>query len=160
MPRSNEQPLHVNDERDEVVIPVVEEEVVAGAQPVKTGGVRVEKHVETRIRKIETPLLHEEVEIRRVPVNRVVSEVPPVRKKGSVIIVPVVEEELVVTKRLVLKEEVHLVKRRTRDRYVKEVALDRERAEVHRLDAQGRVVDTPSSRATGRRPITRRSVLE
>ena len=160
MPRSDEQPMRVNDDRDEVVIPVVEEEVVAGAQPVKTGAVRVDKHVETRIRKIETPLLHEEVEIRRVPVNRVVSETPPVRKKGDVIIVPVVEEELVVTKRLVLKEEIHLLKRRTKDRYVKEVALDRERAEVHRLDAQGRVVDVPSRRATGRRPATRRSVLD
>src|SRR5947209_5726898 len=126
MSRSDEQPLHVNDERDDVVIPVVEEEVVAGARPVKTGAVRVDKHVETRIRKIETPLLHEEVEIRRVPVNRVVNEVPPVRKKGDVIIVPVVEEELVVTKRLILKEEVHLLKRRTKDRYIKEVPLDRE----------------------------------
>jgi len=160
MSRSDEQPLHVNDERDEVVIPVVEEEVVAGARPVKTGAVRVDKHVETRIRKIETPLLHEEVEIRRVPVNRVVNEVPPVRKKGDVIIVPVVEEELVVTKRLILKEEVHLLKRRTKDRYIKEVPLDRERAEVHRLDAEGRVVDAPSRRATGRRPVTRRSVLD
>jgi len=160
MSKSDEQPPRVNDERDEVVIPVVEEEVVAGKQPVKTGSVRVDKHVETRIRKIETPLLHEEVEIQRVPVNRVVNEVPPVRKKGDVIIVPVVEEELVVTKRLILKEEVHLLKRRTKDRYIKEVPLDRERAEVHHLDAEGRVVDAPSRRATARRSITRRSVLD
>lgn len=127
---------------EEVVIPVVEEELDAEARPVPTGGVRVDKHVEQRIRKIEAALVHEEVEVRRVPVNRVVTEVPAVRKKGDTIIVPVVEEELVVTKRLVLREEVHLIKHRAKERFVKEVALDRERAEVSRLDAQGRVVTT------------------
>jgi hypothetical protein len=49
--------------------------------------------------------------------------------------VPVVEEELVVTKRLVLKEEIHVIKRRTKDRVVKEVELGRERATVRRLRA-------------------------
>jgi uncharacterized protein (TIGR02271 family) len=145
---------------EQVVIPVVEEEVVAEAKPVKTGAVRVDKHVEQRIRKIEMPLLHEEVEVRRVPVNRVVREVPPVRKKGDLIIVPVVEEELIVTKRLVLKEEIHLLKHRTKDRYVNEVPLDRERAEVHRLDANGRIVDAPAPAvAPRRRPAPRRSIL-
>ena len=46
---------------------------------------------------------------------------------------PVVEEELVVTKRLVLKEEIHLIKKRTKDRVVKEVELGRERATVRRV---------------------------
>jgi uncharacterized protein (TIGR02271 family) len=136
----------MSEERDDIVIPVVEEEVVAGARPVKIGAVRVDKHVDQRIRRIQMPLLHEEVEVRRVPVNRVVSEAPAVRKKGEVVIVPVVEEELVITKRLVLKEEIHLITRRTRDRFVKDVRLDRERAEVHRLDAQGRIVDARPAR--------------
>src|SRR3954467_6759421 len=143
-------------EDDDVVIPVIEEEVAAGVKAVKTGGVRVDKHVEKRIRKLTAPLLHEDVEVRRVPVNRVVTEAPKVRKKGDTVIVPVVEEELVVTKRLVLKEEIHLIKRRTKDRFVKEVELNRERAEVHRLDADGRVIDR---RAPGTR-TARRSVLE
>lgn len=143
--------------RDEVVIPVIEEEVAAGTRAVKTGGVRVDKHVEKRIRRVHAPLLHEDVEVRRVPVNRVVQEAPPVRRKGDTVIVPVVEEELVVTKRLVLKEEIHLVKRRTKDHFVKDVELDRERAEVKRLDAEGRVVDSRPARAAAGR---RRSVLD
>src|SRR5439155_10659636 len=98
MSKSDEQPPRVNDERDEVVIPVVEEEVVAGARPVKTGAVRVDKHVERRIRRIDTPLLHEDVDVRHVAINRVVTEMPAVRRKGDTVIVPVVEEELVVTK--------------------------------------------------------------
>jgi len=148
------------EEKDEVIIPVIEEEVVADAQPVKTGGVRVEKHVETRIRRIDTPLLHEQVEVRHVPINRVVTEAPPVRRKGDTVIVPVVEEELVVTKRLVLKEEIHLIKKRTKERFVKEVEVERERAEVRRTDAEGRIVDANRQRSPVARPNRKRSLLE
>jgi uncharacterized protein (TIGR02271 family) len=145
--------LPQEDRTEEVVVPVIEEEVVTGARPVKTGSVRVDKHVEKRIRRIEAPLLHEEVEVRRVPVNKVVDEAPAIRKKGDVVIVSVVEEEIVVTKRLVLKEEIHLIKRRTKDRFTRDVELNRESAEVHRLDAEGRIVDPPKER----RAITNRA---
>jgi uncharacterized protein (TIGR02271 family) len=142
----------------QVVVPVVEEELVAGRKQVKTGSVRVEKHVERRTRRVDMPLMHEDVEVQRVPVNRVVSEPPPIRKKGDTIIVPVVEEQMVVSKRLVLKEEIHLVRRRTRDRAVREVQLDRERAEVKRLDEKGRIVAAPET--PKRAPARRRSVLD
>jgi uncharacterized protein (TIGR02271 family) len=138
------------DGSEEVVIPVVEEDLAAGVKAVKTGGVRVDKHVEKRIRKVEGPLRQEHVEVRHVPVNRVVSEAPPVRRKGDTVIVPVVEEELVITKRLVLKEEIHLIKRRTKNRFVKQVELNRERAQVHRVDADGRVIDRRAPRTAGR----------
>lgn len=154
----NEQVLE--DASEEVVVPVIEEQLVAGARPVKTGSVRVDKHVDKRIRKIDLPLLHEDVEIRRVAVNRVIPEMPSIRKKGDTVIVPVVEEEIVVTKRLVLKEEIYLMKRRTKDRFVREVELETERAEVKRLDAQGRVIDSPAQRPAAARPARRRSVLE
>jgi uncharacterized protein (TIGR02271 family) len=134
----------------DVVIPVIEEELQAGTRSVKTGSVRVDKHVEKRLRKIQAPIIHEDVEVRRVPVNRVVAEAPRARKQGDTIIVPVVEEELVITRRLILKEEIHLLKRRTRDSVVKEVELNRERAEVHRLDAEGRIIDSGSRRPSGR----------
>lgn len=140
---------------NEVVIPVIEEEVDAHTRAIKTGSVRVDKHVEKRVRRIEAPLIQQEVEIRRVAVNRVVDEIPKPRKHGDTLIVPIVEEELVITKRLVLKEEIHLITRRTKDRVVKEVELNRERAEVHRLDAEGRVIDSRQrpGRVTGRRGV-------
>lgn len=126
------------DARDEVVVPVIEEELETGTRTVKTGSVRVEKQVEKRTRRVSAPMIHEDVEVRRVAINRVVDEAPKARRRGNTVIVPVVEEELVITKRLVLKEEIHLIKRRTRDRVVKEVELGRERAKVRRLDAEGR----------------------
>jgi len=149
----------MSQEEDDVVVPVIEEELEAGTRAVKTGAVRVDKHVEKRIRKIQAPLIHEDVEVRRVPVNRVVTEAPPVRKSGSTVIVPVVEEEIIVTKRLVVKEEIHLIRRRSKDRFVKEVELNRERAEVRRLDAEGRVIDAPAPQTSPRRSGPR-SVLD
>jgi uncharacterized protein (TIGR02271 family) len=145
-------------EIDEVVVPVIEEEIDAGTRAVRTGAVRVDKHVEKRIRKIQTPLLHEDVEVRRVPVNRVVSDMPRARREGDTVIVPVVEEELVITKRLVLREEIHLVKRRTRDLAVNEIELNRESAEVRRLDAEGRIMETRPRRPLAERIVARKRV--
>jgi uncharacterized protein (TIGR02271 family) len=133
-------------EDQERVVPVLEEELVAGARRVKTGSVRVEKHVERRIRRVDLPLLKEDVEIRRVPVNRVVNAPPVIRRSGDVIVVPVVEEQITITRRLVLKEEVHVLRRRTRERITKEIPVERERAVIQKLDSRGRVVDSTRPR--------------
>jgi len=45
-----------------------------------------------------------------VPVGRVVSEAPQTRQEGDTLIVPILEEVLVVEKRLMLKEELHIRK--------------------------------------------------
>lgn len=139
------------DERpaEERIVPVIEEELVAGAVPVKTGSVRVEKHVERRIRRIDLPLMKDTVEVKRVTVNRVVDEPPAIRRSGDTIIVPVVEEQVTITRKLVLKEELHVQRRRTRESVVKEVSVERERAVVRRLDAQGRVIDRPAPSRRG-----------
>lgn len=120
------------------VIPVVAEEVVVGTKAVKGGAVRVHKHVQERVEHIEMPLTQDSIDIRRVVVNRVVDAPPRIRTEGDTIIVPVVEEEIVVTKRLVLKEELHLIRRRTQTRATREVTVRREEAEVERVDSQGR----------------------
>ena len=64
---------------------------------------------------------------------------------------PVVEEEVVITKRLILKEELHVVRHRTVERAKKQVTLESERAEVQRLDEQGRVVETSARRHPAKR---------
>jgi len=140
-------------DREEIVVPVIEEEIDASTRSVKTGSVRVDKHVEKRIRKVEAPLIHDNVEIRRVPVNQVVTVAPKSRRMGNTLVIPVVEEELVVTKRLVLKEEIHLITHRTKERSIQEVELNRESAEVRRLDAEGRIIDSTQRQAPVRRRI-------
>jgi uncharacterized protein (TIGR02271 family) len=108
-------PPELPDERNQpTVFPVIEEELVVGKKTVKTGAVRVHKRVQERTEHVEMSLLRETVEVRCVVVNQVITTAPQIRTEGDITIIPVVEEEIVVTKRLVLKEELHLTRRRTR----------------------------------------------
>ncbi|SRR5579884_350913 len=125
-------------------IPVVEEELTLGRRQVKTGSVRVEKRVLRQAETVDLPVVEQTVEVRRVPKKRVVQSVPAVRKVGTTLIIPVVEEELVVTKRLVLKEEIHLVTRSKTKRARRTVPVSRERARVIRFDAMGNVIEGSS----------------
>jgi len=92
----------------EVVIPVREERAVIGTREVETDRVLVRTRVETRDETVERLLRSDTVEIERVPVGRVVETAPEPREEDGVLIVPVVEEELVLRTRLVLREEVHI----------------------------------------------------
>lgn len=51
------------------------------------------------------------VEVTRVRVEREVDAAPPVRQEGDVTIISLVEEVLVLTKRLILREEIHVRRR-------------------------------------------------
>ena len=113
-------------------IPLVEERVEVGKRRVESGRVKVRVAVDTREELVPAELSHDEVEVRRVPRNQAVGDLPGVRLEGDITIIPVVEEQLVVEKRLVLVEEIHVV-RRTRTA-VEEipVVLRSERAEIER----------------------------
>ncbi len=95
-------------ERPETVIPVIEERAVIGTRPVETDRVLVRTRVEMRDETVERLLRNDEISIERVPVGRVVEVAPEMREQDGVLIVPVIEEELVLRTRLVLKEEVHI----------------------------------------------------
>jgi len=120
-------------EAEEVAaIPLVEERLEVGKRRVESGRVKVRVAVDTREEIVPTELARDEVEIRRVPRNVAVDALPAVRIEGDTTIIPVVEEQLVLEKRLVLVEEIH-VARRTRT-IVEEipVTLRSERAEIER----------------------------
>ncbi len=75
--------------------------------------VQVSRVVESFREDVGIALLREEVDIHRVPVNEYVDVAPPIRYEDDRIIIPVVEEVLLVEKRLLVKEEVVVTKRRT-----------------------------------------------
>ena len=75
----------------------------------------------------------EEVEIERVPINRPVEGPVPIRYEGDTMIVPLLEEVVVVEKRLILKEELHVRKRHTTAPKPQKVVLRSEQVEVERL---------------------------
>ena len=89
-------------------IPLVEERLIVSKRQVETGRLRVRISVEERDERVPVELAHDEVEVERVPKNVAVSELPGVRLEGNTTIIPVVEEVVVVEKRLVLVEEIHI----------------------------------------------------
>ena len=107
-------------------------EDVAVAKRVRKTLVRATRTTSEREVSVDEGLAHEEVVVERVPVGRYVEAVPPVRQEGDVTILPVVEEEVVVTRRLVLKEEVHLRRVRTTGRHVETVSLREQTVTVTR----------------------------
>jgi uncharacterized protein (TIGR02271 family) len=113
-------------------IPLVEERLEVGKRQVESGRVKVRVAVDTREEIVPAELTHDQVEIRRVPRNVTVSELPGVRLEGDTTIIPVVEEQLVVEKRLVLVEEIHVVRRTETSVEQVPVMLRSERAEVER----------------------------
>lgn len=95
----------------ELTLPVYEEQLRVGTRRVETGrGVRVSKTVAERPYEFEQTLMHERVEVRRVPVDEVVAPgaAPASRYEGATLIVPVVEEVLVVEKRWRIREEIRI----------------------------------------------------
>ena len=120
--------------RDTLVVPLVAEALDIERERRTTGRVRITKRVEHVDAIVDEPLLQESVDIERHSIEREVSEPPPVRREGDTLIVPVLEEVLVVEKRLVLREELHIRRRRTEARDTRRVPLQREEVVVERID--------------------------
>jgi uncharacterized protein (TIGR02271 family) len=115
-------------------IPLVEERLAISKKQVETSRLRVRIEVDEREETVPVELMQEEVEVERVPRNVPVSELPAVRLEGGTTVIPVVEEVVVVEKRLVLVEEIH-VRRRSGSRQERiPVVLRSERASIERED--------------------------
>lgn len=124
---------------DDVVIPVVVEEAVVGAKQITRGVVRVHKRVATQEQVIDAALSAEEVVVERLPINALVEGEPPkFREENGTIIIPVLEEVLVVETRLLLREEVRLTKRMTTSNVPQTVVLRQEVVEIERIEGDGR----------------------
>ena len=96
-----------------VVIPILQEVAHVTTRVVDRGGASVQITVLDHDEAVGRDLVQDVVSVERVKVGRVVETAPQVRQDGDVTIIPVLEEQLVVTKRLVLTEEIH-VRRGTR----------------------------------------------
>lgn len=123
-------------EQGEIVVPLIAEEISIGKRVVETGGMRVHKTVREDVQTINEPILREHIEVERVPLNQYVETAPAIRYEGEVMIVPVLEEVVVTEKRLLLREEIRLVKRREEIANVQEVTLRREEISVEEFEAE------------------------
>ena len=117
-----------------LVIPVVQEELTIENQLRTTGRVQIKKRVHSHEELVDEPGYVEEVHVERVPVNQVVEAPVSPRQEGNTLIIPLIEEVLVVEKRLMLREELHVTKLRKEVRNPVKVTLRREEAEIERFD--------------------------
>jgi hypothetical protein len=116
----------------EVVLPVIREEWQIHKELRDTGTVRVVKTQVEREETVRDQLLVESAEVERLVVNRVVTEVPPVRVENGVTIIPVVREFAVVVKELRVVEEIHIRQRVSGVPFEQPVVLQEEAVTVER----------------------------
>jgi len=124
-----------DDER--IVVPIVAEELEIGKRRVETGRVRLRTVVTERQETVDVPLEREEVEVERVEINQFVDQAPAARREGGDLVIPLVEEVLVVEKRLRLKAEVRVRLRKTAVREPQQVTLRSEEIAIERIATDG-----------------------
>ena len=116
----------VNDE-DELRVKRSEEELTAGTREREAGALRVSKRVRTDRESVEVLTRHEEVSVERVPASGEASEA---EIGDDRVVVPVTEEEVVVGKRPIVKDEVRIRKDVVEDTETVEEGVRREEIEV------------------------------
>jgi uncharacterized protein (TIGR02271 family) len=124
------------DKTGETAIPLFAEEVAVSKQVVETGRVQVSRVTHEREQLIDELLAQEKVEIDRTPIGRQVDRVPPIIDEGDTVVIPIVEEVLVVERRLLLKEEVRVRRVRSTERHQESVTLRHHEAVVTRLPVE------------------------
>jgi uncharacterized protein (TIGR02271 family) len=120
---------------DEVRVQRAEEEIRVETRERESGAMRVRKRVRTDRERIEVPKKRVEVTVERVPVDGGAvpagdgaSTAPQIGEEE--IVVPVIEEEIVVEKRPVVKEEIRIRKQVVEDTEVVEEEVRREEVEI------------------------------
>ena len=114
------------DDRDEIRVQRQEEELRAGVREREAGQVNVRKSVRTERERIAVPKKREEVSVERVPV----ADGTPGEIGEDEVTVPVVEEEVVVDKRAVVKEEIRVRKDVVQDEEIVEEDVRKEEIDI------------------------------
>jgi uncharacterized protein (TIGR02271 family) len=115
-------------------IDVIQEQAFVDKQIIEKARVRVTKNVKEEKENIDVDVAHEEVEVTKIPVNKYVDTAPEVRFEGNTTIIPVLKEVLVIEKKMLLVEEVHITKRTVNNRKQETVSLLKEEVTVERLN--------------------------
>jgi uncharacterized protein (TIGR02271 family) len=120
----------------ETIIPLYEEAVSVTRRRVERGRYRIDVRVVERDQSIEQTLDRQDVEVERIAVGRVVETAPEIRHDGDVMIIPIVEEEVVLVTRLVLREEIRIRKKTTQRTEQFTIKIHSERAEITRTGVE------------------------
>jgi uncharacterized protein (TIGR02271 family) len=116
-----------------------EEQLVARKELVEAGEVVLHTEIDEAPARLEIDAFREEVEIEHEPVGKIVSERAAPWEENGDFVVPVYEEQLVVVKRLVLREQLRIRRMRTTEHQTYEDQLRRERLVIDDPDSSGLV---------------------
>jgi uncharacterized protein (TIGR02271 family) len=133
---SPSQPGSTEQAQDEAKVQLAAEELSVTKEKQVTGRVRVSTVTREHEELVDEDLLRERVEIETVPVGRQINTMPVVREEGDTTVIPVVEEVVVVERRLMLKEEIRIRRVRTTERHQERVTLRRQEAMITRSPAE------------------------
>lgn len=133
-----------DEDKSETIVPLLAEEVEVAKRRVETGRVRVTTVTHQHEQLVDELLADETVEIERNPVGRRVEAMPAIREEGDTIVIPIVEEVLVIERRLLLKEEVRIRRVRSTHRHQERVTIRQQEAVVTRLP-----LEAPAEEASG-----------
>jgi uncharacterized protein (TIGR02271 family) len=121
-------------EEDDVTVQRSEEELRVETREHEAGRMRVRKRVRTDRERIEVPKKRVEVTVERVPVDGSTPDEGGIAASPEIseeeIVIPIVEEEIVVEKRAVVKEEIHIHKEVVEDVEVVEEDVRKEEVEI------------------------------
>jgi uncharacterized protein (TIGR02271 family) len=134
------------DSTDNPKFTLLAEELEVRKEAVETGRLLVSKQTRTREAFVDESLVSEQAEVETIPIGRQIFEMPTVRQEGDTIIIPIVEEVLHTERRLILKEEVKITKRRKTEQFHDRVTLRYQEAEIKRVQSATEPVDTASAK--------------
>lgn len=116
----------------EDVLHLAEEKLTVTRKQVDDGRVSVNRFTTTHDETVNLLLRHTQADIRRITKNERINTMPEIREENGVLIVPVVEEEVEIIRRLVLREEVHIRQQETTVEFKEQVSLRKQQVKIHR----------------------------
>lgn len=132
-------------EGNDIRIPMLEERLIPGKRPIDLGELRVQKYVDQVEDSVSQSVTRDDVTVERIPINRPLDAPVSNRTEGDVLVIPVMEEVLVVQKRLMLKEELRISRRQVVEDQVVRETVRRERLVVEDATTYGAHIQDAAS---------------
>jgi uncharacterized protein (TIGR02271 family) len=123
------------EQREHVRVPLAEEKLTTSVRAVERGTLRITRRVEEEPVSETVELHQDEVEIEHREINEPAETVNLPHYDGETLVIPVYEEVPVITKRLVLREEIRITKRTVDESVRIEEPLRRDTVDVQWIDA-------------------------
>jgi uncharacterized protein (TIGR02271 family) len=116
---------------EEIIIPVLAEELHIEKELFESGKVRIVKKINEEKSTVEVSLNHDEVNVERKLINEYVdADTPDVRYEGDTMIVSVLKEVVVVQKKIILVEELRITKIQQQEIYKEDITLKTEHVSI------------------------------